>query len=119
MLKTSKINAAQLAIDSINLPSPKLTGSKDTILSEAEAIIYGDREETYGTPSVNLDNIAKQWSLYLNQLFPEMDITIQLCAEDVCWMMVQLKMMRQLNSYKRDNLVDAIGYIGLIERLSD
>jgi len=35
----------------------------------------------------------------------------------VCWMMVLLKASRQMNAPKRDNLVDAAGYIGLIERI--
>jgi hypothetical protein len=40
-------------------------------------------------------------------------------AEDVCWFMVLLKMARQAHMNKRDNLVDAVGYIALIERIQD
>lgn len=87
-----------------------------TVFKEAETIIYGDREETYGHPAKNLENIAEQWSLYLQQRY---EASVQLTAEDVCWMMVDLKKARQLNSHKRDNLVDAIGYIGLIDRIDE
>lgn len=83
------------------------------ILKEAESIIYGDREQTYGKPGVNLERIAGQWALYLQQKF---GVEVSLTAEDVCWMMVDLKKCRQMNADKRDNLVDAVGYLALIER---
>lgn len=86
------------------------------ILEEAGKIIYGDREQTYGSPAVNLNRIAAQWSLYLFQKF---DVPVELTAEDVCWMMVDLKKCRQINADKRDNLVDAAGYLALIERAAD
>lgn len=86
------------------------------ILKEAESIIYGDREQTYGKPGINLERIAGQWALYLQQKF---GIEVSLTAEDVCWMMVDLKKCRQMNADKRDNLVDAAGYLALIERAAD
>jgi hypothetical protein len=82
------------------------------VIEEANKIIYGDREQTYGHPTVNLNRIATQWSLYLNQKY---EAQLQITPEDVCWMMADLKKARQMNANKRDNLVDAIGYIGLIE----
>lgn len=84
-----------------------------TVFAEAEKIIYGDREQTYGHPAKNLKNIAWQWTEYMRAKYGS---SLQLSEEDVCWMMVDLKKCRQMNSAKRDNLVDAIGYIGLIER---
>jgi hypothetical protein len=86
------------------------------VIEDANKIIHGDREQTYGHPSKNLERIATQWSLYLRQKYNQQ---VLLSAEDVCWMMSVLKMVRQMNAEKRDNLVDAIGYIGLIERLNE
>ena len=86
------------------------------VIEEASDIIYGDREETYGRPSANLERISEQWTLYLRQKYK---VPIVLSCEDVCWMMVDLKKSRQVNTYKRDNLVDAIGYIALIDRIND
>lgn len=83
-------------------------------MQEAQELIYGDREETYGHPSKNLTHISQQWRLYMSQKF---GVDVELDAEDVCWMMADLKKVRQMNSKKRDNLVDAIGYIGLVERV--
>lgn len=89
-------------------------GSILNILEEAQEIIYGDRELTYGHPSKNLEKIATQWSLYLHQ---KHGLDINITPEDVCWMMADLKKVRQMNVSKRDNLVDAAGYIALIERI--
>jgi hypothetical protein len=83
------------------------------VLEEANSIIYGDREETYGNPAVNLNRIAEQWSLYLAQKY---EIAIPINFEDVCWMMADLKKVRQTHKGKRDNIVDALGYIALIDR---
>ena len=86
------------------------------ILEEANKIIYGDREQTYGHPSKNLDAIAMYWSTHI---FNKFNVVLDLTAEDVCWMMVDLKKARQLNQHKRDNVVDAAGYIALIERIQE
>ena len=98
------------------LNSTCVWGCDVNILEEAESIIYGDREQTYGKPGVNLERIAGQWALYLQQKF---GAEANLTAEDVCWMMVDLKKCRQMNADKRDNLVDAAGYLALIERAAD
>ena len=85
-----------------------------SIIDQARDIIEGDREQTYGEPGLNLRRIADQWSTYISQKY---DAGIWLNEEDVCWMMVLLKMSRQINAHKEDNLVDAIGYIALIEKV--
>lgn len=86
------------------------------LLKEAEETIYGPREDTYGPPNVNLTRIADQWSLYMKQKY---DVDVKLDAEDVCWLMMDLKKCRQMHSPKRDNLLDSVGYIALIDRLSE
>jgi hypothetical protein len=81
------------------------------ILEEAQSIIYGDREKTYGHPSKNLLNIAKLWSIYLGK-----DVS----AQDVATMMVLLKVARLMNQPDhRDSLVDSVGYLALIERIKE
>ena len=79
------------------------------ILKEAEHIIYGDREKTYGSPGKNLRKIADLWSAYL-----ERDIR----AEDVANLMILLKVARLINTPDhRDSLTDICGYAALIERV--
>lgn len=81
------------------------------ILDEAKEIIYGDREKTYGHPSVNLDNIAKFWSVYLKK-----DVN----AQDVATMMVLLKVSRLMNNPDHyDSLLDGLAYFALVDRIKN
>ena len=84
--------------------------STSTVLDEAKQIIYGDREKTYGAPTKNLNQISRLWSMYLDH---------PVSAQDVCMMMILLKVARQKNNYTRDNLVDICGYAALNSRLED
>jgi hypothetical protein len=87
-----------------------------SILEEAATIIHGDREQTYGHPSKNLDTIAGMWENYLRArglLDKDCD---GLFAHDVAHMMALLKIARLANNpYHRDSLVDACGYMALSE----
>jgi hypothetical protein len=81
-----------------------------SILQEAQDLIHGERQSTYGHPCTNLDRVARLWSVVLGA-----DVT----AEQVCLCMALLKVARQVNKPKRDNLVDAAGYLALVERLDE
>jgi hypothetical protein len=104
----------QAAVD-FNKILDKEYAAEKSILDEAQGIIWGDREKTYGEPDVNLNRIAVLWNAHLTA--KSMGGLYVITPEDVCWMMVDLKRSRQMNAPKRDNLVDAAGYIGLIERI--
>ena len=86
-----------------------------TVLQEAQEIIYGDREQTYGHPAKNLNAIAGLWTEYLQSKGDPVYID----AQDVCMMMILLKVARQGNAFKRDNLVDICGYAALNDRLEN
>lgn len=90
-----------------------MTTKKNPLLLEAHAIINGDRKQTYGDGIDGMQGVADQWTLYLTQKYP--DGIDGITAEDVCWMMADLKKYRQMHKSKRDNVLDAAGYIGLIE----
>ena len=82
----------------------------ENVLEEAQRIIYGDREKTYGSPSKNLQVIAEMWNAYLGN-------EVCLTAQDVCVMMILLKSARLKNTPgHRDSVVDICGYAALIER---
>ena len=108
----------QAAVD-FNKILDKEYAAKKSILDEAQGIIWGDREKTYGEPDVNLKRIATLWNAFLVSRYKHgfTGEPYEITSEDVCWMMVLLKASRQMNTPKRDNLVDAAGYIGLIERI--
>lgn len=81
------------------------------ILKEADTIINGDREKTYGHPSKNLAAIAAYWSIHINTKYNK---NITLTVDDVCGMMVLMKQARLANDpYHHDSMVDIAGYIAL------
>lgn len=89
---------------------------RKTVLQEAQELIYGGREEDYGDPRKNLQDVANFWSVYLLGKYGTGDVD----PEDVCQMMVLLKMARGFNGpKKRDTMVDQAGYTGLLERVSE
>lgn len=73
-----------------------------TIATEAMGLVSGDRQKAYGHPYDNFLDTARLWSVVLG-----IDVTPQQVA--LC--MVQVKIARELNVPKRDNLVDAVGYL--------
>ena len=90
-------------------PPIRMQATPSSILDEAKEIIYGDREKTYGAPDKNLNMIAELWGAYHGVLFT---------AEDVCNMMILLKVARLANDPKhRDSQIDLCGYAALMERI--
>lgn len=82
----------------------------DSILLEAESLVHGDRHEDYGHPLDDFNFTAVMWSSYLRKrglLSFNMPI---LEADDIAIMMIMVKISRQANRRKRDNLVDIAGY---------
>ena len=87
-----------------------------SVLKEANSIINGDREKTYGHPAKNLKTIATMWDAYLNARRHSDPVT----PKDVAAMMVLVKVARFANDPDhRDNLVDMCGYAALIERCDE
>lgn len=80
------------------------------VLSEAEELIHGEREEEYGDAGELFADWARMFSAYVG---------VEVNGRDMCVAMVMLKMLRYRNSgYKHwDSLVDMAGYVGLFERI--
>ena len=86
-----------------------------SVLKEANTIIYGDREKTYGHPAKNLQAIATMWDVYINNTNSD-----TITAKDVAAMMMLVKVARFANDpTHRDNLIDICGYAALIERCDE
>ena len=81
-----------------------------TIAQEAENVVYGDRQADYGSVTENFSNIARLWSVLLK---------VEVTPNQVALCMVQLKIARQLNKSKMDNLVDIVGYVLCIEKMQN
>lgn len=94
---------------------------KQTIFDKAKAIIYGDREKTHGKPDKNLQVIAALWTTYVSgQCWNDGKAGYKFSVEDVCMMMVLLKVARNMNnSETSEHREDIIGYAGLAERVRE
>lgn len=72
-----------------------------SIHEEAESIVKNDRHDAYGHPLDNFTRIGKMWSAILG-----VDVDYQ----QVGLMLQALKISRHVNTPKRDNRVDGVGY---------
>ncbi|QGJ89755.1 hypothetical protein SEA_SUPERCHUNK_55 [Mycobacterium phage Superchunk] len=88
---------------------------KETILEEAQRLIDGDRQSTYGKAIDSFERIAGLWSAYLHPIEP-------LTAMDVANLMSLLKISRAKSALgtpeviHRDSYVDLAGYAALAVR---
>lgn len=81
--------------------------TRSEILTSAETIVNGEREQQYGSPENNFKTIAELWTAYLNA--DEKFITLS--SKDVAAMMILLKVARiGSGQYKDDNWIDICGY---------
>jgi hypothetical protein len=74
----------------------------ETILQEAQRLVHGDRGADYGHPIDDYARTGRMWGAILG--IP--DIDPRLC----CLMMGAMKISRETNKHKRDNLTDLAGY---------
>lgn len=89
------------------IPKP-FEGTFESPALEAERLVNGDRGSDYGHPLDDFTKTAKLWSVVLNA---------PVTPEQVALCMLQVKVSRQLNKNKRDNLVDIIGYTLTLDKV--
>ena len=89
---------------------------KESVLQEAERLISGDRNASYGPVNQDFKRTADMWTALLQlKLLPD----AKLRPQDVAWMMIALKLSRAQHTNKRDNAVDIAGYSGCAQRCID
>lgn len=71
------------------------------VLEEANKLVHGDRNADYGHPIDDFTRTAQMWSAILG---------VTVSAEQVGLCMCAVKISRQCNKPKADNLVDLAGY---------
>lgn len=76
-------------------------------LMEAHLLVNGDRQDDYGHPIDDFSKTALIWTAVLQDKLKPGE---QVEAEDVPLCMVGVKLSRQVNRPKRDNIVDGQGY---------
>ena len=79
--------------------------TRDDILAEAHNLLYGDRQDDYGTPQDNFDRIARLWTVVLG-------IEVEGWQAALC--MNQVKVARLINEpAKLDGWIDGAAYMAL------
>lgn len=76
----------------------------ETILQEAQRLVHGDRRKDYGHPAEDYGRTARLWEAILG--VPQGTIS----PRTACLMMAAVKISREVNAHKRDNLTDLAGY---------
>lgn len=83
---------------------------EESILAEADRLTNGDRNAAYGHP---LDDYTKTTSAFNaltgRDLTPEEGVLFMICV----------KLSREMHAPKRDNRVDAAGYINCLQKIVD
>lgn len=84
----------------------------ETIIEEAQRLVYGNRQDDYGHPLDDFSRTAEFWTTALSKkLAPGAKIE----AEEIGLLMILLKVSRQINRPKRDNMTDTAGYAGTVQ----
>lgn len=76
------------------------------ILKEAQKLVDGDRQESYGSPKLCLQRTADILSVLLDR---------EVNVKEICMFNIAQKLARTVGSEKRDNWIDAAGYMYIRE----
>ena len=82
----------------------------ESILSEAERIVNGDRQADYSDPVENFKHISAIASSIRKK---------GLSPTDCATVMIAVKLARENYKHKRDNLVDLAGYVEILHRIKE
>lgn len=88
----------------------------ETVLEEAQRIVYGERPGDYGHP---LDNHGTTSEMMAAFIFRKYGIRVPLVAEDTAVWNILQKISREANRPKRDNRTDGAGYFGNVQMIDD
>lgn len=89
------------------------SGGTVSVLTEAEALVYGDRQDSYGSPLEEYTRVAGMASSLFAKKLKE-----PLTPEEAVMFMELVKISRFVHDpVRRDNQVDGAGYWAVIEKL--
>jgi hypothetical protein len=97
----------------VNVPV-SVNQERQSVLTEAQGLVHGDRCEQYGSPAKEYARTVGMVNAMLGAKLKE-----PLTPEDLAYIMVCLKLSRQINKPKRDSLVDAAGYCEVAQWIID
>jgi len=80
----------------------------ETILQEAQRLVHGPRQVSYGHPYDDFSRTGRMWGAILGLPEAVPPDLVALC-------LVAVKVSREVNAPKRDNRVDMAGYAETLE----
>jgi hypothetical protein len=91
---------------------PRMSASNPATCTASKAVdlVDGDRQADYGEPVANMTAIGKAWESILG---------VPVSAEKVALCMASLKLVREANKHKDDNIIDALGYVEIAKRCAE
>jgi hypothetical protein len=84
------------------------------ILNEVHSILT-ERQAMYGASEDSFQLIADFWNTYLVRVC---GITTLVTKKDVAMLMALMKVAREMNQHKHDNLADIIGYMAHADKIT-
>lgn len=93
---------------------------KETILQEAIRLTAVDRQKDYGHPIDDFTCAATLINICLQRKYKEKWLSIlSIDATDIPIIQICVKLAREMNKHKRDNLVDICGYARTLEMVME
>ena len=81
-----------------------------SINEEAHDLVHGVRQKAYGSPHENMQRISDIVKAVMGYEIP---------SEDCAMFLVCVKLSREIHGHKRDNSVDAAGYLDVRQQVID
>ena len=91
----------------------------ETVCQEADRIVSNDRQNEYGTPRHDFTRTGRIWGALLSEWARTTKGEGPVPPELVGLCMVGVKMSREINKHRRDNIVDGIGYLKTVDMVMD
>jgi hypothetical protein len=94
----------------------------ETVLQEADRIVSTDRGAAYGHPLDDYTKTGTIWGAMLHgwaKEAAESTTPVPVPPELACLMMIGVKLSREVNAHKRDNLVDTAGYAKCVQMIHE
>lgn len=99
--------------DGYTLPKmADMVGPTPSILLEADRLVHGPRQASYGRPLGDFTRTGKLWGALLQ-------IGRDVTPQEVGICMAALKLSREVNKHKSDNLVDCCGYAATVQMVNE
>lgn len=89
----------------------------ETVLEEANRLIYGARQASYGHPFDDFSKTGQIWGAILSDWRKSDNPNVP--PELVALCQIGVKISREVNATKRDNVVDIAGYAGTLQMVRE